>query len=136
MTDVYSKAKRSEIMSRVKNKRTQPEDQVAAMLEELGIKYDRNEKRLPGQPDFVIRQKKTLIFVNGCFWHGHANCKRAKLPSSNAAFWREKIRTNKRRDRRNARLLRGDGWHVMTVWQCRLRKSSRVLDRLRKAFLG
>ncbi len=132
MTDIYSKAKRSEIMSRVKNRRTEPEDKVAALLRELGVKYRRNVKTLPGQPDFVVRSEKTVIFVNGCFWHGHPNCNRAKLPASNRAFWERKITTNKKRDRRNARQLRKQGWHVIAIWQCRLRNMERVSRRLKR----
>ncbi len=130
MTDIYSKAKRSEIMSRVKNRRTGPEDKVAALLRELGLKYRRNVGALPSQPDFVVRSKKTVIFVNGCFWHGHLNCNRAKLPDTNRDFWEKKITTNKRRDCRNARKLRGEGWRVINVWQCRLRKCEQVRERL------
>lgn len=130
MTDVYSKGKRSEIMSRVRNKRTGPEDKVAAILRELGIRYARNVTTLPGKPDFVIRPKQTLIFVNGCFWHGHSNCKRTKLPHSNRGFWVAKIGKNKRRDTRTRRTLREEGWHVWVVWQCRLRKLQQVRRRL------
>ncbi|MFC1635977.1 very short patch repair endonuclease [Planctomycetota bacterium] len=132
--DIYSKSKRSEIMSRVRNRRTAPEDKVASILRELGIKYRRNVKTLPGQPDFVVKSRKTVIFVNGCFWHGHPNCKRAKLPDSNKAFWENKIATNKRRDRRTAVKLRKEGWHIITVWQCRLRKPAVVLSRLKRQF--
>jgi len=134
VVDIFSKSKRSEIMSRVKNRRTAPEDQVATLLRNLCVKYRRNVKTLPGQPDFVIRSKKLVIFVNGCFWHGHLNCNRAKRPDSNRAFWEKKITTNKRRDVRNARKLRKEGWHIITVWQCRLRKPSAVSNRLKKEF--
>lgn len=134
MVDVYSKSKRSDIMSRVKNRRTSPEEKVADLLKELSIKYRRNVKILPGQPDFVIKSKNTVIFVNGCFWHGHPNCKRAKLPDSNRDFWEKKISSNKRRDRRNAIKLRKKGWHILTIWQCRLRKPEKVLMRFKKQF--
>jgi DNA mismatch endonuclease (patch repair protein) len=130
VADVYTKSKRSEIMSRVKNKRTSAEETVATLLRELGVKYRRNDRTLPGQPDFVIRPHKLAIFVNGCFWHGHANCPRAKLPQTNAAFWAKKIETNKRRDRRARRQLRAMGWHTLTIWQCRLRKPESVRKRL------
>jgi len=132
MTDVYTKAKRSEIMSRVKNKRTAPEDRVALILRALGIRYRRNVKTLPGKPDFVVSAKRTVIFVNGCFWHGHRNCKRSKLPGSNRDFWKEKIRSNRRRDARTARALRRQGWRVWTIWQCHLRNPEAVRQRLRE----
>jgi len=130
MADVYTKEKRREIMSRVRNKRTSPEEAVAELLCELGVKYRRNDRTLPGQPDFSVRSARLAVFVNGCFWHGHANCPRAKLPDSNAAFWANKIQKNKTRDRSVARKLRRSGWRIMTVWQCRLRKAERIRRRL------
>lgn len=130
VTDVYSKAKRSNIMSRVKNKRTTPEEAVAELLRQLGIRYRRNVRRLPGQPDFAIKSAKTAVFVNGCFWHGHTNCKRAGLPSTNCEFWKQKIATNKKRDRRSVSRLRKMGWRIVTVWQCRLRRPDQVRRRL------
>jgi DNA mismatch endonuclease (patch repair protein) len=132
VVDTYSKSKRSEIMSRVRNRRTAAEDKVAALLRKLGIRYRRNVKNLPGQPDFMVRSRKTVIFVNGCLWHGHPNCNRAKLPDNNRTFWQRKITTNKRRDRRSAYKLRKEGWRVINVWQCRLRHPERVLHRLRR----
>lgn len=132
MTDIYSKTKRSKIMASVKNVRTAPERQVAVMLKRLGVRYRRNVKSLPGQPDIVVPSAKSAILVNGCFWHGHANCTRAKLPQANRRFWQRKIGTNIKRDRRTARLLRKEGWHVITIWQCRLRNPGRVWNRLRR----
>lgn len=117
-------------MSRVRNRRTGPEDEVAVLLGEMGIRYRRNVKSIAGQPDLVVSSKKVVIFVNGCFWHGHPNCSRAKLPDTNRAFWEAKIATNKKRDLRNARKLRAEGWRVVNVWQCRLRKRERVMSRL------
>ena len=133
MADVYTKSKRSEIMSRVRNNRTSPEEAVAELLRELGVKYRRNDRSLPGQPDFSVRSHRTAIFVNGCFWHGHANCARAKLPQTNVVFWVNKIETNKRRDRRVRRQLRQRGWRTITIWQCRLRNPDRVFGRLAKS---
>jgi len=121
MTDVYSREKRSEIMSRVRNKKTGPEDSVAATLRQLKIRFKQNVSSLPGKPDFVINKYRTVVFVNGCFWHGHSGCKRAKLPSSNIQFWKNKIAKNKKRDNFNTRLLRNNGWRVFVVWQCNLK---------------
>lgn len=134
MVDIYSKSKRSEIMSCVRNRRTAPEDEVAALLKRMGVKYRRNVKTISGQPDFVVRSKSTVIFVNGCFWHGHPNCNRAKLPDSNRAFWEKKITANKTRDRRIAHKLRKEGWRVINVWQCHLRKYEQVRKRLTRLF--
>lgn len=130
MADVYSKAKRSEIMSRIKGARTGPEHQVAGLLRKVRVRYRRHVKSLRGQPDFVVPSAKTVIFVHGCFWHGHGNCKRASLPSTNRPFWRKKISGNAKRDARISRYLRRQGWHVITVWQCKLRKPERVMRRL------
>ena len=132
MADIYDKAKRSEIMSCVKHTRTAPEEKVAKLLRTLGIKYSRNVKSLPGQPDFVVKSKSTVIFVHGCFWHGHPNCKLARRPKTNRKFWEQKVVDNRKRDRRKERLLRELGWHVITIWQCKLRDSDQVLRRLEK----
>lgn len=130
VVDVYSKSKRSEIMSHVKNKRTSAEETVAELLRQLGAKYRRNVAVLPGRPDFAVKSVGTVIFVNGCFWHGHVNCRRASLPDTNVDFWKSKIATNKKRDRRAAQKLRQGGWKVVTIWQCSLREPERVKNRL------
>ena len=135
MADIYTKAKRSEIMSRVKHARTAPEEIVAGLLRELKVKYRRNAKSLPGSPDFVVKSAKTVIFVHGCFWHGHHNCKLARRPKTNRKFWEQKVVDNRKRDRRKERLLRKQGWHVMTVWQCKLRNIELVVNRLKRMLL-
>jgi len=132
MADIYSKVKRSEIMSHVKNRGTQPEEKVANMLRSLRLRYRRNVKSLPGEPDFVVSSSKIVIFVHGCFWHNHSNCNRANLPKTNRRFWKIKIESNKRRDSRIARLLRKQGWHVITIWQCSLRDPDKVLNRMKR----
>jgi len=132
MADIYNKAKRSQIMSCVKHARTAPEEKVASILRKLGIRYRRNLKSLPGRPDFVIKSAKTIIFVHGCFWHDHPNCKLARRPKTNRKFWEQKAIDNRRRDRRKERLLRKQGWHVITIWQCRLRKPNQVMRRLKR----
>lgn len=132
MVDIYTKNKRSKIMSCVKHSRTAPEEIVASLLRKLKIKYHRNYKSLPGQPDFVIKSTNTVIFVNGCFWHAHNNCRLAKCPKSNKTFWIRKAIDNKRRDQRKNRLLHKQGWHILTIWQCKLRKPERVLRRLKQ----
>jgi len=133
MTDVYSKSKRSEIMARVKNRKTAPEEQVAALLRKLKVRYRRNVRSLSGEPDFVVRSAQTAVFVHGCFWHNHSGCNRAKLPNTNKHFWKQKIEGNRRRDAGIVRRLRSEGWHVLTIWQCALRKPERVLKRLKRA---
>ena len=130
MTDIYDNAKRSAIMASVRVRRTAPEQKVAAILKSTGLGFQHNVSSLPGSPDFVVKPLKTVIFVHGCFWHGHPNCKRAKLPQTNTQFWLQKITKNKRRDRRVVRQLRLQGWRVLTIWQCRLRNPDRVIARL------
>ncbi len=132
MVDTYSKSKRSEIMSHVRNRKTSAENKVAHLLKELKVKFRRNVRSLPGEPDFLVSSAKTVVFVHGCFWHNHSNCNRAKLPKSNRSFWKRKIEGNRKRDERIARLLRKEGWHVITVWQCALRNPEHVLRRLRR----
>ena len=130
--DIYTPTKRSEIMSRIGGSRTAPEETVARMFRSLGLRYRRHVKALPGKPDFVLRAKRTVVLVNGCFWHGHKNCKRAGQPGTNREFWSAKIEGNRKRDVRTQKALRRAGWHVWVVWQCRLRKPEQVLRRLRK----
>ncbi len=132
MADIYTRAKRSELMSRVKQARTEPEEKVANILASLGVIFQRNVKDLPGSPDFVIESAKTVIFVHGCFWHGHINCKLAKRPATNKAYWNTKVVDNRKRDRRKNRLLRKQGWHIITIWQCKLQKPESVSKRLER----
>jgi len=132
MADVYNKSKRSEIMSHVRSRNTSAENEVAGLLRKLKVRVKRNVSSMPGRPDFVVSSAKTVIFVHGCFWHNHRNCKRATLPKTNRKFWKRKIEGNRRRDANVARLLRKEGWHVVTVWQCTLRSKDRVRNRLRR----
>lgn len=117
MADVFSKLKRSEIMSKVKNKHTAPEITVRSALHRAGLRF-RLHTDLPGTPDVVLPKFKAVVFVHGCLWHGHANCRRAKLPATNRAFWIQKIERNKRRDSNAKRALHRLGWRTFIVWQC------------------
>ena len=106
-------------MSKIGGKNTKPEILVRKFLFSKGFRYRINVKTLPGKPDIVLPKYKTVIFINGCFWHGH-NCKKGKLPSSNIDFWREKISNNKSRDDKNSDLLIKLGWQVIIIWQCEI----------------
>ena len=119
MSDIFSSQKRSDIMSKIGGKNTKPEILVRKFLFSKGFRYRINVKTLPGKPDIVLPKYKTVIFINGCFWHGH-NCKKGKLPSSNIDFWREKISNNKSRDDKNSDLLIKLGWKVIIIWQCEI----------------
>ena len=121
-SDVFSPEKRSEVMRAVKGKDTKPEIALRKALFALGFRYRLNVKDLPGKPDLVFPKYKTVIFVHGCFWHGH-RCKRGKrVPKTNRAYWTEKIARNKARDKKNAAALKKLGWKVITVWECKLRE--------------
>lgn len=123
MTDVFSKNKRSEIMSKVHSKNTKPELAVRKFLFANKFRYRLHQKNLIGNPDIVLKKYNTVIFVNGCFWHGH-NCKRGQLPKSNITYWSEKIKNNILRDKRNKKQLIESGWKVFTMWECQLDNES------------
>lgn len=131
MSDIFSLQKRSDIMSKIGGKNTKPEILVRKFLFSKGFRYRINVKTLPGKPDIVLPKYKTVIFVNGCFWHGH-NCKRGKLPSSNTDFWKEKISNNKSRDDKNFDLLAKLGWKVIIIWQCEISKIDDKIKTLNK----
>jgi DNA mismatch endonuclease (patch repair protein) len=133
MADVHSKRVRSYNMSRIRSKNTKPEMLVRSWLHRQGYRFRLHDKTLPGKPDIVLKKYKTVIFVNGCFWHGHKNCKFAKLPTSNIKFWKMKITGNIENDKHKIKKLRKLGWTVYSVWQCRMRKSNETeLGRLMK----
>lgn len=112
---------RSYNMSRIRAKDTIPEMLVRKFLYANGFRYRIHDKKLAGKPDIVLQKYRTAILINGCFWHGHQNCKRASLPKTNEAFWSEKIRRNLERDKKNLLELRILGWRVITIWQCELK---------------
>ena len=125
-TDVFSPEKRSEVMRAVKSKDTKPEIALRKALFALGYRYRLNVKTLPGKPDLVFAKYKTVIFVHGCFWHGHT-CKRGKrVPKSNIEYWTAKIARNKARDKKNTAELKKLGWRVITLWECELKDPTRA----------
>lgn len=119
--DVHDKKTRSYNMSRIKNKNTKPEEIVRKYLFSKGFRYRKNDKRLPGTPDIVLPKYKTVIFVNGCFWHGHKDCRYFVIPKTNTDFWLNKINTNIERDKRKQEALKELGWNVIIVWECELK---------------
>lgn len=124
MTDVHDKATRSFNMSRIRNKDTKPEIQVRKFLFANGLRYRLNDKKLPGKPDIVLPKFKTVIFVNGCFWHGHENCKYFKLPSTRTEWWKEKIEGNIKNDMKKHALLKEAGYKVIVIWECEVKNKS------------
>jgi DNA mismatch endonuclease Vsr len=105
-------------MAGIRQKETKIETSVAMILRDLGLHYRKNVKRLPGSPDFANRSARWAVFVNGCFWHHHAGCRKATVPKTNTSFWMQKFRDNRRRDARAIRSLRKDGYLVVTIWEC------------------
>ena len=126
MADKISKEKRSYIMSMIKGKNTKPEILVRKYLFHHGFRYRVNVKRLPGTPDIVLRKYRTVIFVNGCFWHGHEGCPDFRPPRSRVEWWTEKLRRNKERDARVREELRTMGWNTMVIWECQLKPKERL----------
>lgn len=125
MSDVHSPEIRSYNMSRIHGKDTKPEELVRKYLFYRGFRYRKNDARLPGKPDIVLPKYKTVIFVNGCFWHKHEGCRYFVWPKNNAEFWKEKIEKSAVRDARNYDLLQAAGWHVIVIWECELKKQTR-----------
>ena len=109
-------------MSKVKGKNTKIEILVRKHLFALGYRYRLYVKELPGHPDIVLPKYKSVIFINGCFWHGHQECKKASIPETNRSYWKAKIESNIQRDTFNAQVLRDMGWNVITIWECQLKK--------------
>jgi DNA mismatch endonuclease (patch repair protein) len=107
-------------MSKITGKDSKPEILVRKYLFSKGFRYRKNDRKLSGSPDLVLPKYKTLIFINGCFWHGHSNCKKAKLPASNRDFWSSKICKNIERDTQNYIDLKKMGWNIIIVWQCNI----------------
>lgn len=112
-------------MKAIGSRNTKPEIIVRKYLFSKGLRYRVNNRRLPGSPDIVFRKYKTVVFVDGCFWHGHENCRYYRLPKSNADFWRHKIVMNIARDYANNVDLRLAGWRVIRIWECEVRTKAR-----------
>ena len=123
--DIFPEKKRREIMSRVRNRNTRQELIVRSLLHRLGYRFRIHRTDLPGTPDIALPKYKTVIFVNGCFWHGH-RCSRGKLPDTKVDFWKAKIDKNIARDRKNYFQLTNLGWHVITVWSCEITSAVKI----------
>lgn len=124
-------------MSKIKGKDTKPEEIVRKYLFSRGFRYRKNDKHLPGTPDIVLPKYKTVIFVNGCFWHGHEGCKYFVWPETNADFWKAKIESNIARDIRKNQELSRNGWKVITIWECKIKHDKDVtLNKLTERIIG
>lgn len=120
--DVLSPKRRSEIMSRIRGKNTTPELIVRKLVYSMGYRYRLHYVKLPGKPDLVFPGRKKVIFVHGCFWHGHEGCRKAKLPKTKLDYWRPKLEENKQRDALKQEKLKELGWQILIIWQCELKE--------------
>lgn len=132
--DTLTPEQRSLNMSRIHGRDTKPEVIVRKYLFAKGLRYRKNDKRFPGHPDIVFPKYKTVIFVHGCFWHGHEGCRYFRIPSSNVEFWEVKIRRNRERDKKDAAELEKLGWKVITVWECRIRRKADRAEALEEIY--
>ena len=123
MPDIFTPDKRTEIMRSIKNKNTLPELIIHSLLRDIEVEYERSRKILNCRPDIIITDLRKVIFIHGCFWHGHS-CKRAQLPETNRIFWENKINKNKERDLRNYTELNKEGWDILVIWGCEIKKSN------------
>jgi DNA mismatch endonuclease (patch repair protein) len=133
-TDVFSPEQRSRVMARVKGKDTKPELKVRRLAHALGYRFRLQRKDLPGTPDLTFPGRRKVIFVHGCFWHGHDCARGARKPKQNAAFWTAKIARNRERDAEAVKALEAQGWSVLTVWECEMKDADALAQRL-MAFL-
>lgn len=130
--DSLSPAKRSWNMGRIKAKGTKPEELMAAALKKAGINFERHIDDLPGKPDFFIKSKNLIIFVHGCFWHRHKNCKYTYNPKTRTEFWQAKFESNVKRDKAQIRRLRYLGYRVWVFWECQVKDKKNTAKRLLK----
>lgn len=131
MADVFKPEVRSYTMSKIRKTNTKPEIVVRSFLFKNGFRFRIHVRKLPGNPDIVLPKYKTIIFVNGCFWHAHKGCKLNRMPKSNKEYWIPKIERNAARDLINKKELKKIGWRIITIWECELKNSKREKTLLR-----
>lgn len=128
--DRLSPERRSWLMSRVRSKDTTPEMTVRRMVFAMGYRYRLHGPKLPGKPDLVFPRRRKVLFVHGCFWHGHEGCRLSRTPKTNSDFWQAKVVSNRARDLRNMNALEAEGWTALTVWQCELKDPETIATRI------
>jgi DNA mismatch endonuclease (patch repair protein) len=129
--DHLTKEKRSWNMSQIRSKETKPEIIFRKLIHREGFRYRLYVQNLPGKPDLVLKKYKTVVFIHGCFWHGHKDCRRASKPKTHKKYWYAKIEGNIARDKENKKKLRKAGWKVFTVWECKLKNLKTVLKKFK-----
>jgi len=132
--DTLTPAQRSERMSRVRSKDTKPEMVIRRLVHKMGFRYQLHVRGLPGNPDLVFPSRGKIIFVHGCFWHRHGTCKFTRWPKSRLEFWKPKLEQNRQRDQFIRKQLRKEGWRVLVLWECQLKRADALASRIR-AFL-
>ncbi len=120
--DIWSKEKRSKVMAKIRSENTKPEVMLRSLLHKEGFRFRIHKKDLPGKPDIVLPKYNTIIFVHGCFWHYHKNCREGRIPDTNSIFWSNKLRKTVERDKQYQEALCNLGWQVLVVWECELEK--------------
>jgi DNA mismatch endonuclease (patch repair protein) len=134
--DIWSKKKRSYVMSRILSRDTQPELTVRRILRQLGYRYRLHGKRLPGKPDIVFPGLQKVIFVHGCFWHLHKGCRDGTIPKTRVKYWTDKLQNNAIRDKKNTRNLRKAGWKVLRLWECQTIKTKLLSIKMQRFLKG
>ena len=130
MTDVFPSEKRSWIMRRVREKNTSPELKVRSLIHRLGFRFRLHRKDLPGKPDLVFPSRKKIIFVHGCFWHGHHCARGHRVPKTNSEYWIEKIQRNMERDSKHQSDLKAMGWDILVIWECEINNPKIVAGKI------
>ncbi|WP_310184669.1 DNA mismatch endonuclease Vsr [Mesorhizobium sp. BE184] len=136
MADRISKAQRSANMRKIKGKDTAPELVVRRAVHGLGFRYRLHRRDLPGNPDLVFGPRRKVIFVHGCFWHQHSDCRAGRIPEANATYWKPKLQRTIERDRRNIAALEDAGWRVLVLWECEITTSTTAIEQILRHFLG
>jgi DNA mismatch endonuclease (patch repair protein) len=136
VADVFSKKKRSELMSLIRSKDTSPELIIRRLVHGLGFRYRLHVDDLPGKPDLVFSRLKKIVEVRGCFWHQHRGCHDSHIPKSQTEYWGPKLARNVKRDKQNEKRLRSLGWQVLAVWECELKDTRATVERVRQFLEG
>jgi len=133
--DIWSKEKRSYVMSRIRSKNTTPEKRVRSLLHKMGYRFRLHVKSLPGQPDIVLPKHKKVIFVHGCFWHLHKGCRDGTIPKTQYDKWKAKLEHNVEKDNLHIRQLQEGGWQVLVIWECDIENRRGIVEKKLQAFL-
>lgn len=130
--DNMTKEQRTLCMSRIRSKNTKPELIVRKALSKIGIRYRLHNSKLPGKPDIIIPKNKTIVFINGCFWHQHKNCKKQAVPKSNKDYWDKKLKRNMEKQKRDIKALKAIGWKVHIIWECQTADEKKLTAKITK----